>query len=178
MATAGNPTPDTENLTTKKNYLIEDLRNRANEMEAGRRANRRLHSFLVIGAMVAGAVAAGTGFAVPATDASSTVLAILAGSGGAAVALFRGLEQALRPDERADFYRVLRSECRNLMAAVRYFAPTQKEFLVLVKKYESLNTRAATKLPRGQGMQSVKLFYEELESTGKVEVPRAHLEQA
>ncbi|MCH8090353.1 MAG: hypothetical protein IH955_10115 [Chloroflexi bacterium] len=93
-------------------------------------------------------------------------------AGGLLLAFARGLESAFKFQERADFYRVLRSEAANLIAATRYVVKTDNEFRSMVRKYQSLNFRTATAVPKGQGMQAIKLFYEDLDNQGIIEVPR------
>ena len=53
---------------------------------------------------------------------------------------------------------------------VHFSVNTEEKFQTVLGKFQSVVTRAAESVPRGQGMQAVKTLYEELDSKGIVPV--------
>lgn len=114
-----------------------------------------------------------------ATIGLSTLAAILgftnSGQASSILALIVGalipLESAFKFQEKSSFYRILVSECNNLILTLQFRVDTEDEFELVVEKFQVVIATAAKSLPRGQGMETVKKLYEALDRKGILPVP-------
>jgi len=158
-------------LEEKKNKLVQDIERLRAEQENKRAVNARTHRALVIAgfglsiaAAVIGFATAGIGSAPPMVPRIiSPILVILVG-------IPVGMERAFKFGEKRDFHRILASEYYNLEIALNYAVDDEDKFRIILDKFTSVIARSAKSLPRGQGMQAVKVLYEELDSKGIIAV--------
>jgi hypothetical protein len=80
---------------------------------------------------------------------------------GIGVSFLIALHNAFPLGEKAEFYRILISEARNIkleLSTVTKFDNYQR----LITRFKRLNENAARRLPRGQGMEAVRKLQEDL----------------
>ena len=98
-------------------------------------------------------------------------LGIIAGIMALIVGAAVSFESSFKFGEKWDFYRILVNECENLKIALKYRVYTDKNFDLLVNKFQVVVNASAKSLPRGKGMQEVKKLYENLDREGILDVP-------
>ena len=158
-------------LEEKEKFLVQDIERLREEQENKRAVNARKHKALVMAGFGLSIAAAVIGFMTAGIDGASQivppitspVLVILVG-------IPVGMERAFKFGEKRDFHRVLASECHNLEIALNYAVDNEDKFKIILDKFTSVIARSAKALPKGQGMNAVKLLYEELDSKGIIVV--------
>jgi hypothetical protein len=81
---------------------------------------------------------------------------------GVAIGYVIGVQNAFPIGEKAEFYRLLIAEGDNLINELKFEVKTEAQFLNRVNKFQKLRMYGAENLPRGQGMQAIKNFYEDM----------------
>lgn len=110
---------------------------------------------VLIGLLLAGAVT------VAGIYDKGTIAAVL----GVCTAIAIGAQKAFPIGERAEFYRLVVAEGRNLTDDLKFRVKTEPEFQTLLNKWQKLRTHAAASLPRGKEMEAIKDMSADLSKT-------------
>ena len=86
---------------------------------------------------------------------------------GVFIALLFGLNSSLAIGERADFNRVMFAEADNLVSRLRFQVGGAREFQSALSRFLVLRRHAATSVPRGQGLETVRRMYQEMTSEAR-----------
>lgn len=129
-----------------------------------RQRNTIIYSVLILIGIALSATAAMYGFYGTNPSYIPSIMAILVG-------VSISLESAFKFGEKEAFYRILVGECDNLMIALKYRVDNEQKLQTMVKKYQVVVDISARSIPRGEGMQSVKTMYEDLDRQGIIPVP-------
>jgi len=86
----------------------------------------------------------------------------LAGIFGIGVTFVIAIQNAYTPGEKAEFYRVVATEAENLKSTMTYGLDTDQGFQRAARKLQLLRMNAATRLPRGGGMDVVSRMSKDL----------------
>jgi len=154
-------------LDQKKQDLIQMLERDGLNYEKRRKRNRNWANSLLVLTILVAFVALGGGIA--AGEMKNGIIPAIAGG---SIVLLRLIDRSFPWSERADFFRILAFECKNLVVALKLKKVDLERFNIVVEKYNQMNKRAAMKVPRGQGMQVVKELYEDMDRRGFIEVPQ------
>jgi hypothetical protein len=106
----------------------------------------------------------GLSMAVAITIAGIFNQGVIAAILGVGVGFIQGIQQVFPMGEKAEFYRLIVAESENLIADLRYKTTSENDFQSVLQKYQTLRIHAATSIPRGQGMETVKKMYDDLAS--------------
>ena len=149
-------------LDQRKGDLSEEIEQSKTQYEKRRKRSTVIANTLVVAMIGLSTLAAILGF----TDSGqvSGIVALI-------VSALIPLESAFKFQEKSSFYRILVSEYQNLLVALEYRVNTEAEFDLIVDKFQVVIDTAAKSLPRGQGMETVKQLYENLDRKGILPVP-------
>ncbi len=149
-------------LEERKINLVQDIEKYRERFHKSRRKHSILYYVLVVSGIGLSALAGAGSF----TDYSS-----ISGIIPFLVTVSISLETAFNFGEKNHFYRVLVRECENLKIALRYRVDDDDKLKLILEKFQVVIDRSARSLPRGQGMNSVKTLYEDLDRKGILIVP-------
>jgi hypothetical protein len=155
---------DDKTLERKKSDLVEDIDNSKKEYEDKKKKNEVVYYSLIGQGII---------FSAGATIFGLLDLGIIASIMALIVAISVSIESSIKFGEKGSFYRILTCECKNLKLALKYRVNNEKNFQLIVDKFQTVVETSAKSLPRGQGMQSVKTLYEDLDRNGILIVPEA-----
>lgn len=157
---------NTMTLDQRKTELSEEIEPRRTRYETQRKRSTVVAHTLVMATISLSTLAAILGF-------------INLGQVSGIVALIVGalipLESAFKFQEKSSFYRILVSECNNLLITLQFRVDSEAEFELVVEKFQVVIATAAKSLPRGQGMETVKKLYEDLDRKGILLVPEVEM---
>jgi hypothetical protein len=83
---------------------------------------------------------------------------------GMSIFLLIGVQNAFPMGDKAEFYRLLVHESMNLLSDIS-FAKAEDDLRLINQRFQILRKHAATALPRGRGMETVKDMYNELNAS-------------
>lgn len=75
-------------------------------------------------------------------------------------------DKAFQHGEKADFYRIIVAEGKNLLDTLEFKVDTERKLENALEMFQTLRKYTAEKLPRGQGMETVRNMSRELRAMG------------
>jgi hypothetical protein len=122
--------------------------------------DRHVSAFYASNALIGVAILSSVGVVIAGMYDAAKVAALL----GLLVTTIISADTIWAPGEKAQFWREVEAEARNLSVDLRDVGTDSDKYAKAVAVFKVLNSQAAKNIPRGGGMEALKKFYTDLQS--------------